>query len=247
MFGLWEARALLAGGATSVLVEGPFDAMAVTSAGGGRFAGVAPCGTALTASQAAALSHAADLSQRGVLVGFDNDQAGRRAAARAYHLLSPHTSRIAAAALPDGCDPAGLFTARGPAALAAALSRARPLADLVVDAEIERWSRWLDHAEGRLNALQAVAPVVAAMRTEHIARQVVRLARRLGIDHAAVTGAVADAVPRALACRSAHAACRDLPGRPPLEAAQACGGAAPSGRPASRADRVPLRTRGVAG
>jgi hypothetical protein len=36
LFGLAEARELLAGGAVPVIVEGPFDAIAVTVAGGGR-------------------------------------------------------------------------------------------------------------------------------------------------------------------------------------------------------------------
>jgi DNA primase len=58
-----------------VLVEGPLDAIAVTAAGAGRYAGVAPCGTALTAAQVAVLdTHAGP--------------AGRQAALRAYELLA---------------------------------------------------------------------------------------------------------------------------------------------------------------
>ena len=51
--GAEPGRRALAGGARPVLVEGPLDAIAVTCAGGGRYAGVAPCGTALTAAQVA--------------------------------------------------------------------------------------------------------------------------------------------------------------------------------------------------
>ena len=54
LFGLHEAR-LLASGARAVIVEGPLDAIAVTVASRGRYAGVAPCGTALTADQVALL------------------------------------------------------------------------------------------------------------------------------------------------------------------------------------------------
>ena len=61
LFGLWEARDALARGARPVLVEGPLDAIAVTTAGHGHYVGVAPCGTAFTARQATALSHATDL------------------------------------------------------------------------------------------------------------------------------------------------------------------------------------------
>jgi len=70
-------RQAFAGGARPVLVEGALDAIAVTCAGGGRYAGVAPSGTALTAGQVAALELAAGpLAERGVTVAFDADLAG---------------------------------------------------------------------------------------------------------------------------------------------------------------------------
>ena len=40
---------------SAIIVEGPFDASAVTLADPGRYAGLAPCGTALTTRQAAAV------------------------------------------------------------------------------------------------------------------------------------------------------------------------------------------------
>ena len=65
LFGLYEARTALAAGARPVIVEGPFDAIAVTAAGQDTFAGVAPCGTALTARHIAALAQVADLRAAG--------------------------------------------------------------------------------------------------------------------------------------------------------------------------------------
>ncbi len=197
LFGLWEGRGALAAGAVPVIVEGPLDAIAVSAAGRHRYAPVAPCGTALTAAQVAALDRAARLPQAGVLVAFDADQAGRRAAVRAYHLLAPFTTTTTAmaAVFPAGHDPAQILRDRGPAALAAMLtSRTQPLADLVVDAEVNRWTRWLRFAEGRINALHAAAPLIAAMNPSDVARQVARLARRLGLEHATVTRAVTDAL-----------------------------------------------------
>ena len=80
--GAEPARQALAGGARPVLVEGPLDAIAVTCAGGGRYAGVAPCGTALTAAQVAVLdTHAGPLADRGVIAAFDHDPGGRQARA----------------------------------------------------------------------------------------------------------------------------------------------------------------------
>jgi DNA primase len=196
LFGLWEAREALAAGAQPVIVEGPLDAIAVTTAGQGRFAGVAPCGTALTARHASALSRAADLTGAGVLVAFDPDPAGRRAAVRAYHLLSQLTAETSAVLLPPSQDPAQLMSDNGPDALAAILaSRTCPLSDLVTDTELEQWTRWLDHAEGKLSALRAAAPVIAAMPPAHVARQVARLSHRLSFDYATVTDAVTTALP----------------------------------------------------
>jgi DNA primase len=266
LFGLWEAREALAAGARPVIAEGPLDAIAVTTASGGRHAGVSPCGTALTAQHAAALTRAASLSATGVLVAFDSDQAGRRAAVRAYHLLSPLTDEVTAVTLPPGQDPAQVLADRGPAALADMFAgHTQPLADLVVDAEVDRWSRWLGHAEGQINALRAAAPLVAAMPSSHFARQVARLADRLNLDHATVTTAVTDALPEVIARaqqassrsqaqrgppslspRGAHAARRDFPISLRQAAGQPTGSASRQDHPAGRAAQAPLRPGRVA-
>jgi DNA primase len=195
LFGLWEARESLAAGAVPVIVEGPLDVLAVALAGGGRFAPVSPCGTALTSPQAQALDRAGGLATSGVLVAFDGDESGRRAAMRAYRVLSPYLAGSQLARLPAGSDPASLLADGGPGALAAALAhRTRPLADLVVDAELANWRRWLEFAEGRVSALRAIAPTVAAMPAGDVGRQVGRLAVALGLPHAVVTEAVTEAL-----------------------------------------------------
>jgi hypothetical protein len=110
-------------------------------------------------------------------------------------MLSQVTTETSAVILPPGQDPAQILTGNGAEALAAVLaSGTRPLADLVTNAELERWTRWLDHPEGQLNALRAVAPVIAAMPPAHVARQVARLSHRLSLDYATVTSAVTSAL-----------------------------------------------------
>lgn len=201
LFGLWEARGLFADGARPVLVEGPLDVIAVTAAGSDRFAGVAPCGTALTGEHVAALGRLCDLQATGVIVAFDPDQAGRKAAVAAYHLLSSVTGGVAWASAVSGQDPADLLRDEGPAALADVLAeRTCPLADLVVDAQVDGWRRWLCYPEGQFNALRAAAPVIAAMPPGHVARQVARLSGRLGLDHPTVTEAVTDALTGLVTC-----------------------------------------------
>ncbi len=195
LFGLYEARTALAAGARPVIVEGPFDAFAVTAAGQERFAGVATCGTAVTAQHIAALAQVTDLRAVGAVVGFDSDVAGQRAAVRAYHLLRTFTDKLDVADLKEGQDPAYVFGSQGPTALAESLAgRTRPLADVVVDNEVERWSRWMCYPEGQVQALRAAARLIVAMPPSHVGRQVSRLASRLGFDHAVVNEAVTDAL-----------------------------------------------------
>jgi len=175
--GLAEGRMFFARGAQPVLVEGPLDAIAVTIAGTGAFAGVALCGTALTAEQVSALARTVDLGERGIRVAFDPDAAGRKAAIRAYQHLAPLSDPVAVT-LPEGTDPADLLRTSGRDALRETLHRSSgPLADLVVDATMEEWAhgRELRFAELQIGALRAVTSVIAAMPEEHVGPQAGRL------------------------------------------------------------------------
>ena len=175
LFGLHHARPALARGATPVLVEGPFDAIAVTTADPGRYAGLAPCGTALTSQQAALISQAADLDRTGILVAFDSDTAGRKAALRAHGILRPLTANLQAAIL-DGKDPAEILQQHGQAALRAALrDRRQPLSAMLIDARIESWERRLDNPVGQYLAMLNVAVLIADLLPEETARQIRRI------------------------------------------------------------------------
>ena len=194
LLGLWEGREALAAGARAVIVEGPLDANAVTSATGGRYVGVAPCGTALTADHIALLGKAVDLDSAGLLVAFDADPAGQKAALRAYELLHDRVEQPMIVEFPDGQDPAGLLCSHGTDALTQALDASqRPLVDVVIDATIAKYGHWLEFDEGKFNALHAAAPHIARLPTGQVAGQVARVADQLGLTHAEVTGAVTDA------------------------------------------------------
>jgi len=196
LFGLHEGRRALAAGARPVLVEGPLDAIAVSAAG--PYAGVSPCGTALTPAQVAQLARTCDLRRDGVVVAFDADRAGQRAAVRAYDLLRGETDLAVAAVLPAGQDPAGFRREHGGRALARRLDASVPLADLVLDETVAPFERWLSFPDGTFAALHAAAPLVAGLPSGQVARQVARLAGRLGLSYAEVTDAVTDAVTGAL-------------------------------------------------
>jgi DNA primase len=175
--GLAEARRFLDRGAEPVLVEGPLDAIAVSIAGNGDFVGVAPCGTALTGEQVAALARAADLRERGIRVALDADPAGRKAAVRVYHHLAPLASPVAVT-FPDGTDPADLLRTGGRDALHEALHQSVcPLADLTVDSAMDDWAgdRELVFAELQIGALRAAARVIAVMPEDQVGPQAARL------------------------------------------------------------------------
>jgi DNA primase len=175
LFGLHQGRQALAQGARPVVVEGPFDAIAVTLADPGRHVGLAPCGTALTPRQAELVSQAADLPRTGILACFDADNAGRKAAVRAYGILRPHTPKLQAARL-NAKDPAKIFEQDGPAALRTVLLENRePLSALLIDARIAEWDRYLDHVEGRYRAMHSTASLVAELLPVQAAAQVRRI------------------------------------------------------------------------
>ncbi len=187
LFGLSQGSSALAVGALPVLVEGPLDALAVTTATGGACVGLAPCGTALTGAQVRALAAVVDLRARGVVVATDADGPGRSAAVRAYDLLAPVTVRLTAADLPAGSDPAEHLARRGPVALTGALTTlARPLLDAVVEARVAAWGDRLRWVEGRVGAARDLAPLLTTLDQPRQASWVQRVAARLDLDPATV-------------------------------------------------------------
>ncbi|MDP9416755.1 MAG: toprim domain-containing protein [Actinomycetota bacterium] len=196
LYGLAEARDALADGARPVVVEGPFDAIAVTTSAAHRYVGIAPCGTALTATQVDALNAAVPLAQRGVIVAFDSDAAGLAAAARAYAPLRATGAWPHAAEMPKGHDPADLAQSSAPQSVIATLDGAasRPLADVLVDEQVNKFAAQLGTSEGRVRAAQVAAKLVAALPPEHVSRQVARLADKLHLDPTTVTIEVLEAV-----------------------------------------------------
>jgi DNA primase len=101
---------LVTSSTTPVIVEGPMDAIAVTLAGDGHAVGVAPSGTALTATQVSILQpHFAE--DPVALVALDNDEAGWKAAEKAHDMLTsrgadPRRLRI----LGECKDPGDMYT-----------------------------------------------------------------------------------------------------------------------------------------
>ncbi len=136
LLGLHEA----AEGARIYRVEGPFDALAISAAGEGRAAGVAPLGTALTGTQADLLA------ERGkVYLALDGDTGGQRAAVDDFWRLSERGVDVRSATMPEGWDPAAIWES-DPDFLRAVTSREHDLAGFTVVADVvDR------HAQGLAN------------------------------------------------------------------------------------------------
>jgi DNA primase len=204
LFGLAEQHHQLTSGAVPVLVEGPLDVLAVaTTAARGApdaaaYAAVAPCGTALTPGHLDALTAALGRGRSAattVVVAFDADTSGRRAARAAYPLLAHYFNSVRGARLPDGQDPAAVAT-EDPAGLTATLRTANLLVDDLVDQLLHGYALVLDNAEARVAALRDAMRLVAGLPAHEVARQVARTATRLGFPVAIASNELADAATR---------------------------------------------------
>jgi DNA primase len=183
LFGLAQAKDRLSAGAQPVLVEGPWDAIAIST--DYRFAGLAPCGTSLTDHHVKVLADRAPVRDVGVIAAFDSDPAGHKAMLAAYEKLTLVTNHTYAVRFPAGTDPADLLRIGGPDYVAIAMDQPSHLADLVVDAVLDKATarpygyRPLDHVEGRLNALRAGTAVLIGKPPGDVHRQIRRIAERL--------------------------------------------------------------------
>lgn len=188
LLGVAEHAAALRTGAVPVLVEGPFDAIAVSAAGTDQFVGVACCGTALTPRQADTL--AAQPAGR-VIVAYDADQAGLTASQRALNLIP---GRLDGVALPAGSDPASCFAVSGPDTLRRLLASSRPLAEVLIERclDDEPAPPWI---ETRVRRARSVAPMLSRVPLQDRHRVVATVARRLDLLDSTVRILIEDGAP----------------------------------------------------
>jgi len=159
----------LEAGATPVIVEGPMDAIAITTATGGRHVGVAPLGTSLSTEQAVQLRGYGTAP----IIATDNDPAGQAAADRDFWTLTHQLIQPRAARLPDGTDPADLVATGRQDTLVNALDEAPSQAQVLIDDYFDR-----------LPASEAAAQSLALIATrlpEHWEPDLDALTKRIGL------------------------------------------------------------------
>ena len=194
LYGLDVAKKEIAKKRQAVIVEGYTDVMAAHLAG--ITTAVATCGTAFGTDHIRILRRLLmdDDSFRGeVIFTFDGDAAGQKAALRAFNEDQKFVTQTFVAVEPDGLDPCDLRQQKGDLALRDLIARRVPLFEFAIRSELSHHK--LDSAEGRINALNAAAPLVAQIRDKSLRPEYTRLlAGWLGVDVEIVSAAVSQGV-----------------------------------------------------
>jgi DNA primase len=190
LYGLDMAKKEIAKKRQVVIVEGYTDVMAAHMAG--ITTAVATCGTAFGADHIRIIRRLLmdDDAFRGeVIFTFDGDAAGQKAAMRAFSEDQKFVTQTFVAVEPDGLDPCDLRQMKGDLALRDLIAKRVPLFEFAIRTELKLHN--LATAEGRVNALNATAPLVAQIRDKSLRPEYSRLlAGWLGVEVEIVTSAV---------------------------------------------------------
>jgi len=128
LFGLYQHRQAIRSARQAIVVEGNFDLLLLAVHGIDNV--VAPLGTALTREHIKSLRRYCDE----VVLFFDGDSAGLRAARRSIPFFLSEQLEARVALLPTGHDPDTLVREKGAAAVRQLLEDAEPLAEFVFSA-----------------------------------------------------------------------------------------------------------------
>jgi DNA primase len=186
LYGLDLAKRDIARGRQVVVVEGYTDVMACHLAG--VTTAIATCGTAFGVDHIKVvrrvLGDVENADSRGlgeVIFTFDPDEAGQKAASRAFAEEQRFAAQTFVAVAPEGLDPCDLRLARGDDAVRRLISQRRPMFEFMVRRLLAAHD--LETVEGRVAALRATAPIVAGIRDRSLGSGYVRnLAGWLGME-----------------------------------------------------------------
>ena len=182
LYGVDLARREIARASQAVVVEGYTDVMACHLAGVPT--AVATCGTSFGPDHTRILRRLLldhDEFRGEVIFTFDGDEAGRRAALKAFDGDREFGGQTYVAVEPDGLDPCDLRLTKGDAAVRELVARRVPLYRFVLRNVVERYD--LDRADGRIDAVRAAAKLVTSVRDRSKVSAFVReLSDMVGVD-----------------------------------------------------------------
>ena len=195
LFAIEKAKAQITVGGSATVVEGYTDVIAMHKAG--FLNTVATLGTALTPEH---LKLLARFTERVVLL-FDGDDAGQRAADRTADLIntiattaSGRRADVFVASLPGTMDPADFCEAKGPEAMQQVLDGAVPLLRFAIDRRLLVWD--LNKPEQRARALEDVVRLLAPVKGSLLAADYTNyLADVFAVEFGVVASALEKAKP----------------------------------------------------
>ncbi|MGL5809149.1 MAG: DNA primase [Nocardioides sp.] len=182
LYGIDLARRDIARSSRAVVVEGYTDVMACHLAGVPT--AVATCGTAFGDEHARVLRrflHDHEEFRGEVIFTFDGDEAGQKAALRAFAGDQNFVSQTYVAVEPNGLDPCELRIRHQDEAVRDLVARRVPLYRFVLNHVAHRYD--LDRADGRVDALREAARLVTSIRDRSKVDAFTReLAQIVGVD-----------------------------------------------------------------
>ncbi len=179
-----------------ILCEGYMDVIALHAAGFEN--AVATLGTALTAEQARVMTK----YTKKVLISYDSDEAGQRAADRAIRILGDVGLEVRILKLPDAKDPDEFIKKFGADRLRAVLAESKTWFDYRADTVFARHD--LSTTGGRLKASEEISAIIAAAPSQ-IEREIyiTQTAPKLGLTEEVMRNNVSGIVGRMKAAEQA--------------------------------------------
>ncbi|MFI0719728.1 DNA primase [Streptomyces sp. NPDC021224] len=233
LYGIDLAKKEIARTGRAVVVEGYTDVMACHLAGVTN--AIATCGTSFGGDHIKILRRLLmDNATSEVVFTFDGDEAGQKAALRAFEDDQKFAAETSVAVTPGGMDPCELRLAEGDSAVQRLIEGRTPLFAFALRSIVSRYN--LDTDEGRVAALDAAVPVVAAIKNQALRdRYAIRL---LGMAGMATQAEEQSVIRRVRALARARAAGQGAPVRPDF-----AGRPGPERRPAGPPQNVPRGPR----
>ncbi len=174
LFGLYQNREHIRQAKNCLVVEGNFDLLSLVVHGVRNV--VAPLGTALTQAHIRSLRGYTDE----VILLFDGDQAGLKAAMRSVPLFLSEQVTARIAVLPEAHDPDTFVREFGPEGLRKHLESAMPLPEFVFDKLVAQYGQ---SVAGKTKIVAELQELIKAIGDQHLQRTlfVSHFAKKLGL------------------------------------------------------------------
>ena len=173
LFGLYQHRETIRKQRRALVVEGNFDLLSLAVHGVENV--VAPLGTSLTRPHVRSLRGYCDH----VVLLFDGDAAGFKAAMRSVPFFLSERVEARVALLPDGQDPDSMVREQGVDAVRALVDQAAPLPEFVFEALVRRHGLTLD---GKNRIVAELQPLLAAGDGDQRALMIAHFSEKLGVS-----------------------------------------------------------------